>query len=180
MATVGLPRGTTRDRGILDALNGRYHKLGLWLFVAFLFAHWVEHLLQAVQIWVLDVPRPKALGALGELWPWLVQAEGLHYAYGLGTMVGLLLLAHAFTGSARRWWTAAIVLQAWHFLEHVFLLYQFATGYRFLGRAVQTSVLQGVFPRAELHLAYNLIVTVPITIAILLHWRVRERRTCSC
>lgn len=163
-----------------EELNGSMHRTALWLFAAFMAAHWVEHLVQAVQIWVFDMPRPKALGALGEAWPALVRTEGLHYFYAVGMMAVLLLLARGFTGAARGWWIAAIALQAWHFVEHSFLVYQFATGDFFLGKPVQTSFVQAIVPRVELHLFYNVVVTIPIVVAMLLHRRSTDRLACTC
>lgn len=184
MATADATRrsnsGGWSFRRALVELNGRRHRVALGLFMAFMAAHWVEHLVQAFQIWAFDTPRKKALGALGQAWPGLVRTEGLHYFYAVGMMLILLLLAPGFKGAARGWWMAAVVLQAWHFFEHSFLVYQFMTGYRFLGKPVQTSVVQAVIPRVELHLFYNAVVTIPIVVAMILHRRSRERLACTC
>jgi hypothetical protein len=83
-------------------------------------------------------------------------------------LAGLILLRPGFTGEARRWWTVALVIQWWHFVEHFLLLIQAQTGDHLLGRPVPTSVLQLVFPRVELHLAYNALVFVPMAYAVLL------------
>ncbi len=51
--------------GLVARLNGPWHRPALFVFLGIVLAHWGEHLFQAFQIWVLDVPRTKALGALG-------------------------------------------------------------------------------------------------------------------
>ena len=167
-------------RRAVAVVNGRQHRTALWLFMAFMAAHWVEHAIQAVQIWGFDTARPKARGALGQVWPTLVRTESLHYFYAVGMMAILLLLARGFTGAARGWWTAAIVLQAWHFVEHSLLVYQWATGDFFFGKPVQTSLVQTVIPRVELHLFYNAVVTIPIVVAMLLHRRSTDKLACTC
>jgi hypothetical protein len=167
----------------LDDLNGSRHRLALNLFLFFVLAHWAEHAVQAIQVWALDTPRPKALGALGGVWPGLVRTESLHYFYAVGMVVGLVALRRGFRGPGRGWWTAALAIQIWHLVEHTFLLVQFLTGWHFLGRPVVTSFLQVFYPRMELHLFYNAVVTIPMVVAMVLHARQRGRvtvDTCSC
>jgi hypothetical protein len=145
-------------------------------------AHWAEHLVQAYQIWVLGRPRPAARGVLGQLFPWLVSSEWLHYGYALVMLAGLFLLRPGFVGRARAWWTIALVIQFWHHIEHLLLLVQAQTGTYFFGATVPTSVAQVIFPRVELHLFYNSIVFIPMVIAVYLHLRPNgpELRATSC
>lgn len=111
-----LARGDLRTRRgpILPALNGPWHRPALYLFMAFLLAHWAEHVAQAVQVFLLHLPRPVARGALGTVWPWLASSEWLHYMYAIGTLVGLIVLRRAFVGRSRAWWDVALGIQAWH------------------------------------------------------------------
>lgn len=153
------------------ALNGRRHRAALMLFTVIVLAHWAEHLTQAFQIWGLGWTTPQARGVLGLPFPWLVRSEWLHYGYALVMLVGLWALRHGFTGPARRWWTIALAIQFWHHLEHLLLLAQASTGMHLAGSA-PSSLLQLLFPRVELHLFYNTVVTVPMVVAVLLHWRV--------
>ena len=95
MDTGTRPSVTPARRGFLAELNGRYHKLALWTFLFITIAHWAEHLVQAFQIWALDMPRPQARGVLGMPFPWLVQQEWLHYAYAIVMLVGLFVLRPA-------------------------------------------------------------------------------------
>jgi hypothetical protein len=171
-------------RSFLAALNGRYHRLALNLFMVLVAAHWTEHIVQAYQIWVLGWPRPKALGLLGMWFPWLISSETLHYGYALVMLIALFLLRPGFTGRARTWWTVALAIQFWHHIEHLLLLLQAQTGHYFFGRAVPTSILQIFFPRVELHLFYNSIVFIPMVIAMYVHLRPNhiewEQARCGC
>jgi hypothetical protein len=106
------------------AINQRLHRQALNVFLFIVLAHWVEHLAQAYQVWVLDRPRPAARGALGQVFPWLATSEWLHYGYALVMIVGLVLLRPGFVGRARAWWTVALVIQFWHHIEHLLLLIQ--------------------------------------------------------
>lgn len=175
---------TARPGGFISALNGRYHRVALNVFMVVVLAHWAEHIAQAYQIWVLGWPRPKARGLLGEAFPWLVTSEWLHYGYALVMLVALFLLWPGFTGRAQVWWTIALVIQFWHHIEHLLLLIQAQTGHFFWGKKVPTSVLQLFFPRVELHLFYNSIVFIPMVIAVYYHLRPNERERhatrCAC
>jgi hypothetical protein len=173
----------TPTRGLsVSAINGRFHRLSLNVFMFIVVAHWAEHLVQAYQIWVLGRPRPAARGVLGQLFPWLVSSEWLHYGYALVMLAGLFLLRPGFVGRARAWWTIALVIQFWHHIEHLLLLVQAQTGTDFFGATVPTSVAQVIFPRVELHLFYNSIVFIPMVIAVYLHLRPNgpELRATSC
>jgi hypothetical protein len=184
--TATVPAGTGQ-RGLLGPeglLNTKYHKAALLVFGFVVIAHWVEHLSQAYQIYVLDWARPKAGGALGLAFPWLVKSEWLHYGFAIFMMVAFVLLRHGFTGRARTWWNWALWIQVWHHFEHLLLLLQAITGAHLMGKPVPTSIAQLVFPRVELHLFYNAIVFVPMVVAMVLHLRPRpEERAlmrCSC
>lgn len=160
-----------RPAGLVSNLNTAWHKRALVAFAVVTLAHWAEHLVQAVQIWLLDQPRPAARGLLGQVFPGLVHSEWLHYLYAAVMLVGLGLLLPAFGGRARRWWTAALIIQIWHHAEHALLLYQAQVGDNLLGKPVPTSLMQLLVPRVELHLVYNAIVTIPMLAAMYLHLR---------
>lgn len=147
-------------------------------------AHWAEHVVQAIQIWVLGWPVPESRGVLGGRFPWLVKSEALHYGYALVMLVGLIILRPGFTGAARTWWTAALAIQVWHHFEHLLLLGQKVTGNNLAGEPVPTSVVQLVAPRVELHLFYNAVVFAPMVVAMVLHRRPaapgEEASDCNC
>jgi hypothetical protein len=165
-------------------LNTRYHKAALLVFLVVVVAHWVEHLAQAYQIYVLGWAPPEAGGALGLAFPALVTSEWLHYGFAIFMMVAFIVLRHGFVGRARTWWNLAMWIQVWHHFEHFLLLVQAITGAHLMGKPVVTSIAQLVFPRVELHLFYNAVVFVPMVVAMVVHMRPRpaERALmrCSC
>jgi hypothetical protein len=169
---------------IRTSANADRHRLALGLFLTVVVAHWAEHITQAVQVYVLGWPVPQANGVLGMAVPWLVTSEWLHYGYAVVMLAGLAVLRHGFTGRARTWWNAALLIQAWHHLEHLLLLVQALTGSFLLGAAKPTSIAQLVLPRLELHLFYNAVVFAPMVVAMVLHLRpsTTERllMTCDC
>ncbi len=173
-----------RGIGPIGGLNTRWHELALWLYAAIVTAHWLEHLLQAFQIWVLNWPRPRANGVLGLAFPWLISSEWLHYAYAVVMLAAFVLLLPGFAGRARTWWLAALGVQVWHHLEHALLLVQAQVGHNIFGRPVPTSLAQLFLPRAELHLFYNAVVTIPMLVAIYYHMHPQDDElgpfTCSC
>jgi hypothetical protein len=168
--------------GVLTVLNTRRHKSALAVFGFIVLAHWAEHVVQAVQIWVLGWPVPKARGLLGEPFPWLIKSEWLHYGYAILMLIGLIMLRPGFTGRSRTWWTIALWIQVWHHFEHLLLLIQANTHTYLAHRAVPTSILQIFFPRVQLHLFYNTVVTIPMVVAMILHRRPRsgERAEMAC
>lgn len=114
----------------------------LIVFLAVCIAHVAEHVVQAVQIYILNVPTHKAGGILGSFWPWLMHSETLHYGYAAVMLGGLWLFRDQFTGNARWWWMAAFGLQFWHHIEHFLLLCQAATGQNFFGAPQPISIIQ--------------------------------------
>ncbi|MEU2613214.1 hypothetical protein ABZ570_16765 [Micromonospora sp. NPDC007271] len=166
------------------ALNTNRHRLALGLFMAVVIGHWAEHISQAIQVYALGWPLPKANGLLGLAFPWLVTSEWLHYGYAVLMLAGLVMLRHGFVGRARTWWSAALWIQAWHHIEHLLLLVQALTGAYLLGAAKPTSIAQLVVPRLELHLFYNAVVFAPMVVAMILHLRANEAErtlmSCDC
>jgi len=167
-----------------DKLNARWHERALQLFMIIVLAHWAEHLAQAVQIYVLGWPRPRAGGVLGLWYPWLVTSEVLHYSYALIMLIGIWMLRNGFTGTSRKWWTVALVIQFWHHIEHALLIGQATFHHNLFGSPVPASILQLVVPRVELHLFYNTVVFVPMIIGMYYHMFPNEqeagRATCTC
>jgi hypothetical protein len=152
-----------------EKLNTVWHERALQVFMAIVLAHWGEHLVQAYQVYVLHWPRPKAGGILGLWYPWLISSEWLHYGYAIVMLAGLWVLRAGFTGTSRKWWTAALVIQFWHHIEHLLLLIQAITHHNFWDKPVPFSVLQLIIPRVELHLFYNSVVFVPMMIGMYYH-----------
>jgi len=165
-------------------INSDGHRTALNVFMFIVLAHWAEHIVQAIQIWVLGRPVKQSRGILGQFFPWLVTSEYMHYGYALVMLIGLILLRPGFTGAAKTWWTVALGIQFWHHIEHLLLLIQAQSGHNFWGKPVPTSIIQLLIPRVELHLFYNSIVFVPMVVALILHRRPKEGpRTadaCDC
>jgi hypothetical protein len=158
------PSLTLRER-----LNGPWHERALQVFMIIVLAHWAEHLAQAFQIYVLKWPVPEARGVLGLWYPWLIKSEVLHYSYAVVMLIGIWLLWPGFVGKARPWWTAALVIQFWHHIEHALLQGQAIAGRNLFNSPVPTSIAQLWIPRVELHLIYNTIVFIPMVIGMYYH-----------
>jgi hypothetical protein len=164
------------------ALNTRWHKTALAVFLLIVLGHWAEHVAQAFQIYALGWPVYEAGGLLGVAFPWLVHSEALHYGYALVMLIGLIVLRPGFTGSGRTWWTVSLWIQVWHHFEHLLLLVQAVTGVHLFGRPAPTSIVQLIVPRVELHLFYNAIVFIPMVVGMMLHMfpPVAERAAMRC
>lgn len=158
-----------------ERLNGAYHAHALWLYMVVVFGHWLEHIAQAYQVFVLHWPAVDAGGVLGLWFPELAASEVLHFAYNLSLLAGLWLLRPGFSDRARLWWDLALVAQGWHFFEHFLLQVQWLTGVFLFGADHQIGILQLWIPRVELHLIYNTVVFIPMMVAMVLHFR-RARR----
>jgi hypothetical protein len=84
----------------------------------------------------------------------------------------------------RRWWTIALGIQFFHHIEHFLLLAQYWSGHNLGGAPVPTSLIQFWVPRVELHLFYNTIVFIPMSVAMYYHMfpppsAARLKCTCS-
>ena len=168
--------------GFINQVNTKWHEIALWIFMVVVIGHWVEHIFQGAQIWLLDMPRAESLGGLGLLFPWLVSSELMHFGFAVTMFAGLMLLRPGFHGRSRGWWNASTIFQGWHLVEHTALFAQVLIGANLFGSPVPSSFLQPFVPRAELHLLYNLIVFVPMVVAMWLHTRSAEHALngCSC
>ena len=171
---------TATKQGFLEKLNGPWHERALWIYLAIVIFHWIEHLFQAAQIWILGMPRPEALGALGYVFPWLVKSEVMHFTYAVADARRPVLLRSGFRGTAEDWWTASLPIQGWHLVEHTLLQLQAIAGQNLFGSPVPTSIVQQFVPRPELHLLYNLIVFVPMVVAMWLHTRPDQAAVNEC
>ena len=183
--TLSAPKhGGSHGDSFMQKLNSTWHEKASWSFAAIVIAHWGEHLFQAYQIYVMGMPRPKALGMLGMVYPWLVKSESLHYGYALVMLVGLWILRPGMVGRARTWWTISLGIQFWHHIEHALLQGQAIFHHNLFGAPVPTSIVQIIVPRVELHLFYNAVVFVPMVIAMYYHLlpnkEEREHMKCDC
>lgn len=178
------PAGAACAPSLLERLNSVWHERSLQLFMVIVLAHWAEHLVQAVQIYVMGWAVPDARGILGLWYPWLVESEALHYAYAFVMLVGIWVLRSGFVGSSLRWWTISLAIQFWHHIEHALLQGQAIVGQNLMNAPVPMSIAQIWIPRVELHLIYNSLVFIPMVIGMYLHMFPPEEEaahmTCSC
>ncbi len=171
-------------RSLIHALNGRWHKLAMMIFMVIILAHLSEHIAQVVQLWVLGWSRKESMGLLGLAYPWMMKSEALHYGHALFMLVGLAVLRPAIVvGQALLWWNIAFAIQFWHHLEHALLFGQAIIHNNLNEFAAPVSIAQLVaqyfsgqpfagqpwLPRIELHLFYNLIVLIPMLVALYYH-----------
>ncbi len=181
--THTLPASTGRLT-LIEKLNSAWHERGLQIFMAIVLLHWAEHLAQAYQIYALGWAIPDSRGVLGLWFPWLVASELLHYSYALVMLVGIWILRPGFSGRSHLWWTAALVIQFWHHIEHALLQAQAIVGAYLFNAPVPMSIAQLVIPRVELHLIYNTLVFVPMIVGMYYHMFPSEeeaaQQQCSC
>jgi len=139
------------------------------IFLVLLAAHWLEHLFQAYQVYVLYLHRECALGFLGMKYPWLIRTEALHFVFALLTVVGFFWVSDwgFWDGKSIRFWRYGYRWSIWHLFEHTLLFAQALTHHNLFGRPAPISILQLIFPRIELHLFYNSIITVYVLMALL-------------
>jgi len=90
MSVSTLPLGGHESASLSDRLNTRWHKIALQGFLAIVLFHWVEHIVQAYQFYVLHWPRPMSMGFMGMVYPWLMKTETLHYGFALVMVIGLV------------------------------------------------------------------------------------------
>ena len=155
--------------GFYAGLNTRWHETALRVFLVIVLFHWLEHVVQAYQFFVLHWSRQMSMGLLGMYYPWLMKTEALHYGFALVMLIGLWVLRKGFTGTAYKWWMVSFWIQFWHHIEHFILFYQANTHHYWFGGKVPTSIGQIWFPRIELHLFYNTIVFIPMVVAMYYH-----------
>lgn len=132
-----------------------------YLFLLIVSIHFIEHISQIYQLYNLHWARADCLGLLGLLNPALIKSEWLHYGFALYMLVGLYYLK--INSKKQYWWNVAFNLQMFHYIEHLILISQSLNGIPMPDRI---SIGSFLMPRIELHFMYNLIVMIPIMIAI--------------
>jgi hypothetical protein len=185
VSTAGIQHISERQSaGFYESLNTRWHEVALQTFMVIVLFHWLEHLVQAYQFWVMHWSRPMSMGFLGMYYPWLMKTETLHYGFALVMVIGLWVLRKGFTGTSYKWWMAAFWIQFYHHFEHFILFYQAQTHRFWFGGTVPTSIGQIWIPRIELHLIYNALVFIPMVVAMYYHMypaaRDAVKATCTC
>ena len=131
--------------------------------VASQFGHVVEHVVQVVQIHVLDMRAPDARGLLSPL-----DTEWVHFLWNDWILVAIAVLLVAYPAIRSLWVAAAF--STWHAIEHAYLV----AGYLVTGISGQPGLLAaggligGGLPisRPDLHLFYNVAELVPLLLAL--------------
>jgi hypothetical protein len=128
--------------------------------------HFAEHIAQVVQLYLLHWERSHCLGILGIPFPWLIHSEWLHYLYSLFMLVGVWLIY--LSKYSNNWWYITLILAFYHHFEHAQLLEQAIAGVNFFDAPHPVSLFQAAIgaERIELHFFYNLIVLIPMIVAI--------------
>lgn len=145
---------------IVYSLNDRYYQPAIQAFMLIVGFHFLEHIVQLTQLYLLGWPRSQSMGLLGTVYPWLMMSEWLHYGHALFMMLGLAVFR--LSPIAGFWWSLAMWLAFYHHIEHAILLAQFFEGVQMAQRASLGSFLM---PRLELHFFYNLMILLPMLIA---------------
>ncbi len=127
------------------------------MFIAICAIHFIEHLAQLYQLFVLNWQRFDCLGLLGLWQPNLVRSEWLHYLFVLYMLIGVYYFRSRLD---RAWGQTTIYLLHFHHIEHLLLLSQALLGFKPTG-------IGGIwFPRIELHFFYNAVVFIAMIISI--------------
>lgn len=133
-------------------------------------AHFLEHLVQMIQLHFLGRSGEAARGVFGQL-----DIEWVHLGWNTWVLLALVLLARPFAHNP--WLIASIAAAAWHETEHIYIITQYLSD---SGRAGDPGLLAaggavlGGLPlrRPDLHFLYNVVETVPIIIAF--GWELRR------
>jgi hypothetical protein len=137
------------------------------IFLLVIYSHLFEHIAQMFQLYVLHWERPKCLGLLGLIWPQLIHSEYLHYGHALFMLVGIYYLTkYMYNKQSLMWMQLTLVLAFYHHFEHLLLLLQSISHVYLFGKTMPISLGQLFIPRIELHFFYNLLVGIPLVIAL--------------
>jgi hypothetical protein len=137
--------------------------------------HFIEHIAQILEIYVLGVPRAEAHGIFGNL-----DQEYVHFFFDSFLEVGVIILLFKFKKNIALWITGVIGL--WHTAEHWYITYYYtfdranynpapAPGIHAINGLLGHGGLlwpNSPFLRAELHFCYNLLFTVPLIWGLIL------------
>ncbi len=140
-----------------------YHWLALfYVLVITQGGHFIEHVVQMIQIHILGLKGLEARGVFGAL-----DIEWVHFTWNTWVIIAALLLIFRFR--ANRWLWLTVLIAGWHELEHIIIMASYlATGQAGTpGLLSKGGLLGGGLPlvRPDLHFVYNLIETTPLVIA---------------
>lgn len=137
------------------------------IFLLIVYLHLFEHIAQMFQLYILHWPKSQCLGLIGLIWPWLIHSEYLHYGHALFMLVGIYYLTKYMYNKQSLWWmNLTLYLAFYHHFEHLLLLIQSISHMYLFDKTIPTSLGQLFIPRIELHFIYNLMVGIPMMIAL--------------
>lgn len=139
-----------------------------YLLVVTQLGHYGEHVVQMVQIHLLDRAGPDARGVFGAL-----DVEWLHLGFNTWVLVGGAAMLFWFPRNRVLW--VAMAFAVWHEVEHLYIISEFMrTGLEGNpGLLAEGGRLGDVgLGRPDLHFLYNTAETVPLVAAFL--WQLRR------
>lgn len=147
--------------------------------------HFVEHVIQLVQIHALRVPEAQALGALGAVFAFRGTEEWLHLGFNLTLLTALLWFqpaVRAALGTAARPYRTylffGVGVELWHVIEHLVVTgNMIANG----GRCPCPGILDRIVPETLLHMGYNTAALIGIAAGVtpILASAIRSRRLAT-
>ena len=143
----------------------RRHDAWLALFYVLVVSqggHLLEHVVQVAQVHVLGMAPPDANGVFTAL-----DAEWVHFLWNTWVLAATVPLVLRYRDNS--WLRLAAVAAVWHELEHAYLI----VGHVMNGTVGDPGLLAGggalgggvPVTRIDLHVAYNVIETLPIVVA---------------
>lgn len=130
--------------------------------------HFIEHIAQLIQVYVLGMARSQAHGIIGSL-----DVEYVHFCFVLLLQVGVTALLFKFPRNTALWVAFAIGL--WHLVEHAYITYNYLFQNAYYQMQAKNGLLaQGgallphaPLPRIELHFLYNLLFLTALLWALI-------------
>jgi hypothetical protein len=141
-------------------------------------AHFVEHIIQLIQVYALRIPEARALGALGAVFAFHGTEEWMHLAFNVSLLTALLwfqpFVRHqlgVWSRPYRMYLFLGVSVEMWHVIEHLVVTgNMLANG----GGCPCPGILDRIFPETMLHFGYNAAAltglaagTIPILVAAL-------------
>jgi hypothetical protein len=144
--------------------------------------HVFEHVVQLIQVFMLDVPEDEALGLLGYVYQFQGTEEWLHLMFNVTYLLGLYALLlpirrrvpqplplWAFTTFA----VGAVGLESWHMVEHVVIISNVIQNNGCPCPGIGDAVL-GISDTV-LHFFYNSLTYAAVLVAFRYVWLAAER-----
>jgi hypothetical protein len=138
-----------------------------YLLVVTQTGHFIEHIVQMVQIHVLDEPPTNAHGIFGQL-----DVEWVHVIFNTWVLIAVVGLLLRFPSN--RWLWLGALIAGWHEIEHLYIIFFYVRdGVGGPGLLADGGRIGGGIGvrRPDLHFVYNLLETLPIYIGFAIEVR---------